>query len=272
MKPAPFDYLRPDGLDTALAALAADPEAAALAGGQSLLAMMNMRAARPTMLVDLSGLSELRGVAEDGAGLRIGALTTHATLETDPSIAAGAPLLQLAARELAHPAIRNRGAIGGSLALADPAAELPAVVAALDGTIEIAGLDGQREIAADDFFLGAYETALAPGELIVAVRIPSAVKRVAYRKLARRHGDYAMVGLAAAWPRDDSPRIAYFAVDDAPTLAEGASRALAAGDIDAAVAALAHDLTPIDHPDCDAATKLHLAGVLLRRAYLELGE
>lgn len=269
MKPTEFDYLRPADMNAAVAALAAHPDAAVLAGGQSLMAMLNMRLAAPSHLIDISRLPELRGAAVAGDSLRIGALTRHADLIASPAVAERAPMLVKAAKALAHPAIRNRGTIGGSLALADPAAELPACVLALSASIEATGPDGTRRIAAEDFFRGPFETALQPGELLTAVEIPRPADDAvwAYDKLARRNGDYALAGLALAGKSDFSAlRIAVFGVADRPSLCPGAAAALAAGDTDAAVAALAGDLVPIDQPGCSGATKLHLAGVLLRRA------
>lgn len=272
MKPAQFGYLRPADVDAAVAALAAHPDAAVLAGGQSLMAMLNMRLAAPSHLIDISRLGALRGASLSGDTLRLGALTRHADLIATADVAQAAPMLAKAARALAHPAIRNRGTIGGSLALADPAAELPACVLALDASIEAAGADGARRIAAADFFQGPFETALRPGELLTAIEIPRPADDAvwSYDKLARRNGDYALAGLALtgrrAGDRLTDLRIAAFGVADRPVLCAGAARELASGDIDAAVAALAGDIAPVDQPGCSGATKLHLTGVLLRRA------
>lgn len=272
MKAPEFGYLRADSMAGAVAALAAHPEAMLLAGGQSLMAMLNMRLAAPSHLIDISRLAELRGASLSGDVLRLGALTRHADLLASAEVAGAAPMLAKAAAALAHPALRNRGTIGGSLALADPAAELPACVLALDGAIEATGPGGARRIAAADFFQGPFETALAPGELLTAVEVPRPADDAiwTYDKLARRNGDYALAGLAVSGRRSGGKladlRIAVFAVADRPVLCPGAARALAGGDIEAAVAALARDLNPIDQPGCSGATKLHLAGVLLRRA------
>ncbi len=274
MKPAPFKYVRVDSVAAALGALDGDPDAAVLAGGQSLLAMMNMRAAQPRRLIDINGIAELSrfGPTSDGR-FRIGALVRHAVLETDPAIASAAPLLVAAARELAHPAIRNRGTLGGSLALADPAAELPACALALGALIEITGAGGAREIPANDFFLGPFATALGEGEILTALILQSADPdvRFAYRKLARRHGDFALAGVAAT-DGQGGLRIAVFGVGDKPVLATHAAAALAEGGaVDAAVRALGRDVAPDDLADCSGATRLHLAGVALRRALADLG-
>ena len=277
MKPALFEYLRPESVDAALAMLARHPDAAVLAGGQSLVPMLGMRLASPSHLVDISRISELAGVAAGKGGLRLGTLVRHGVLETAPAVAEAAPMLRAAAEQLAHPAIRNRGTIGGSLALADPAAELPACVMALDGTIEAAGPNGRREIPAATFCLGAFETVLGPGELLTAVTIPPPPTgfRYAYEKLARRHGDYALAGLAACGRfdggRPSGLRLVFFGVGDRPVHAAGAAARLEAGEaVEAAVESLAGDLEPTGQPRTGAGTKLHLAGVLLRRAWARL--
>jgi carbon-monoxide dehydrogenase medium subunit len=176
--------------------------------------------------------------------------------------------------QIAHPAIRNRGTIGGSLAYADPAAELPACLVALDGEIDIAGPSGQRSVKAADFFKGLFETALAPSDVLTAVRFPAATAqtRVGFAELARRHGDYAMVGLAASATASGKgladPRLVYFGVGATPLRARKAEAALASGNVDAAVQAL--DLDPGDDIQATGAVKKHLAGVLLRRVAAQL--
>ena len=231
MKPRPFAYRRAGSVEEALSALSGEPDAMLLAGGQSLMAMLNMRLAGPSHLIDIGHIDALRGIEERDGGLRLGALTRHAELETDEIVARVAPMLARAARELAHPAIRNRGTLGGSLALADPAAELPACMLALGGTIELASSGGSRSVAAADFFTGAFETARAANELIAAVALPDqAGRRWAYRKLARRNGDYAMAGIAMTAAVDSGAlsavRIAVFGVADRPVLVADAAQAL----------------------------------------------
>lgn len=280
MKPRPFAYRRAGSVEEALSALSGEPDAMLLAGGQSLMAMLNMRLAGPSHLIDIGHIDALRGIEERDGGLRLGALTRHAELETDEIVGRAAPMLARAARELAHPAIRNRGTLGGSLALADPAAELPACMLALGATIELASSGGSRSVAAADFFTGAFETARAANELIAAVALrDQAGRRWAYRKLARRNGDYAMAGIAMTAAVDSGAlsavRIAVFGVADRPVLVADAAQALdgSTGDgaaLDAAVAALAGDIAPTDQPGLSGATKLHLAGVLLRRAVADL--
>ena len=201
LKPAAFAYAKARSLDDAIRLLGAHKgEAKLLAGGQSLIATLNMRLSSPSLLVDINGVAGLDGIAVKNGMVEIGAMTRHVALERSSDIAKHAPLIALAMPHIAHPAIRNRGTIGGSLAYADPAAELPACLVALDGEIDIAGPGGKRSVKAGDFFKGLFETALGPHDVLSAVRFPaaSAETRVGFAELARRHGDYAMVGLAAA--------------------------------------------------------------------------
>ncbi len=273
MKPAPFAYAKARSLDHAIALLDGAPEARVLAGGQSLMPALNMRLSAPPLLVDINGVSELARIAQPNGQIELGGLVRHAQAEHSQDVARLAPLLSKAIPHIAHPAIRNRGTIGGSIALADPAAELPACLLALGGEIEIAGRAGRRTVAADTFFKGLFETALAPGEIISAIRIPVAQPRdrFGFAELARRHGDYALVGLAAA-ARAEPPaiRLAYFGVGTTPVRARTAETALAGGDLDAAVAALAGDLEPSGDVHASAAAKRHLAAVLLRRVAAQL--
>ena len=273
MKPAPFAYAKARSLDHAIALLDGAPEARVLAGGQSLMPALNMRLSAPPLLVDINGVSELARIAQPNGQIELGGLVRHAQAEHSHDVARLAPLLSKAIPHIAHPAIRNRGTIGGSIALADPAAELPACLLALGGEIEIAGRAGRRTVAADTFFKGLFETALAPGEIISAIRIPVAQPRdrFGFAELARRHGDYALVGLAAAARAEPRAiRLAYFGVGTTPVRARTAETALAGGDLDAAVAALASDLEPSGDVHASAAAKRHLAAVLLRRVAAQL--
>ena len=201
MKPAPFAYTKAKTLKEAVTLLAKHKDdARLLAGGQSLIATLNMRLSAPDLLIDINGIKNLNGIAKKGKYVEIGALARHAQVEHSDVIAKHAPLIALAMPHIGHPAIRNRGTFGGSIAFADPAAELPACLLALGGEIDIAGPRGKRKVKADAFFKGLFETALRPQEMITAVRIPAADKttRVGFAELARRHGDYAIVGLAAS--------------------------------------------------------------------------
>ena len=266
MKAPDFRYERPDTLDAALALLA-DGDAAPLAGGQSLMPMMNFRLAAPEMLVDLNALDGLAGVSVADGWLEIGAMTRWRALEQSAEVARHAPLIGRALPHIAHPAIRNRGTIGGSVALADPAAEIPAVLLALGAEVELAQVGGRRHVAVDDFFLGHYETARRPGELVVAVRVPVAGQgRFGFCELARRHGDYAMAGACVA--AGEGVRLAFFGIAGRPVRVAAAEAALAAEDVEAAVAALA-GLEVEGDLHAGAATKRHLAGVVLRRAWAE---
>lgn len=265
-------YARPRTLDEALALLAEHGEAARpLAGGQSLVTSLNMRLAAPGLLVDLNGLPELTGIAEAGGVIRIGAMTRHRDLAASPLVTERLPLIAAAVPHIAHPAIRNRGTIGGSVALADPAAELPACCLALRASFVIRGLTGERRIAAADFFRGLFETAIGPGEILVAIEIPvpGADAVSGFDELARRHGDYALVGLAAQGRRDGAGlgdlRLVFFGVGDRPVLAGNAAAAVAAGGVKAAQDALAEDIDPADDVAVRGATRRHLARVLLGR-------
>lgn len=241
-----------------------------LAGGQSLLPALNLRLSAPALLVDIGKVPELRGITFSDGVLRIGAMTTHAELAASPEVARHAPMLPRAMADVAHPAIRSRGTIGGSLANADPAAELPACALALGVRIVAQGPAGRRTIPAEAFSTGLFETALAPDEVLVAVEVdPAPGARWGFAELARRSGDYAIVGLAAQEAGTDGPRLAYFAVGTRAVLARNAAAALAGGVTPASLAAaseaLAGDLEP--HADLQAtgATRMALARVLLRR-------
>jgi carbon-monoxide dehydrogenase medium subunit len=276
LKPAPFAYAKARSLEDAVALLGEHHgEAKLLAGGQSLIATLNMRLSSPSLLVDINdiGLDDIR--VKNGA-VEIGALTRHVTLERSAEIAKHAPLIALAVPHIAHPAIRNRGTIGGSLAYADPAAELPACLVALDGEIEIVGPSGERSVKAADFFRGLFETALGPHDVLSAVHFPAAAAdmRFGFAELARRHGDYALAGLAATAKASGKGlsdiRLVYFGVGSTPVRARRAEAALAAGSVDEAVKAL--DLDPSDDLHASGAVKKHLAGVLLRRVAKQLAE
>ena len=276
MKPAPFAYRKARSLDEAVALVGANADARLLAGGQSLMATLNMRLSAPSLLVDINGIDGLDRIAVEGGTVTIGALTRHAQAERSETIARHAPLIAKAMPHIAHPSIRNRGTVGGSIAFADPAAELPACLIALGGAVDVYGPKGARRIAADDFFTGLFETALAADEVLTAIRVPAATAetRIGFAELARRRGDYAIVGLAAAARGKGTAlsdvRLAFFGVGDRPVRARKAEAALERGDIDAAVGAL--DLAPHDDLQATAAEKRHLAGVLLRRVAKQLME
>jgi len=276
LKPAPFAYAKARSVAHAIELLA-NGDARLLAGGQSLIATLNMRLSEPALLVDINGIGGLDRVALKNAHVEIGALVRYAQAERTTEIARAAPLIALALPHIGHPAIRNRGTVGGSLAFADPAAELPACVVALGGEIEIVGPNGQRTINAEKFFKGLFETALTPRDMLTAIRVPaaSAGSRVGFAEFARRHGDYAMVGLAACAQADGKRlkdvRLAYFGLGATPVRARKAETALADGDVEGAASALADDLEPSNDMHASSEVKAHLAGVLLRRVARQLG-
>jgi carbon-monoxide dehydrogenase medium subunit len=276
LKASAFAYARATSVSNALELLAAHGDRAkVLSGGQSLMPAMNLRLISPELLVDIGELTELRGIAVTGDMLRIGALTRHAELARSPEIAAHAPLLAEAIAQVAHPAIRNRGTLGGSLAHADPASELPACMVALNAVIIVRGQAGERRIAAEDFFTGIYETALSPEELLVAVELPVAQKNGShfFHEFARRQGDYAIVGLAAQAIVEARAfadlRLAFFAVGDRPVLAKAAKKlintAITPAILSDAGAALGEELDPHDDQQASASMRRHLAKVLLAR-------
>jgi carbon-monoxide dehydrogenase medium subunit len=253
-----------------------DGDAHYLAGGQSLIPALNLRLVAPDLLVDITGIDELKGIQRTGAEIRVGALTRHAELLRSKLIAEALPLLASAVPFVAHPAIRNKGTFGGSLALADPAAEFPAVALALRARMEIFSGKTRRYVDADDFFLGLYETALQPGELLTAVTLPAArpTHLFVFDELARRRGDFATVGLAIALEHTaagiENPRIVFFSIGPSPKRAKSAELVLQGSMVDeqtveAVVDSLDNDLNPEDDPTMSAKTRMHLARVLLRR-------
>lgn len=282
MKAPPFAYAKPSSLAEVFDLLERyGEEAKVLAGGQSLMPALNLRLSSPAVLIDINGVPDLAGVSVTGGVLRIAALTRHRVLEHSREIARHAPLIAQAMPHVAHAAIRNRGTFGGSIAFADPAAELPACSVALDARFVIARRAGERRIAARSFFRGLYETALAPDELLMAGEFPLQPQgaRAAFIELARRHGDYAIAGVAAHGGYDDGRfhdvSFAFFGIGAKPLLAAAAAEALegrpySTEAVAAAQAALARDL------DCHgdlyhaAATKMHLARVVIARAIAKL--
>jgi aerobic carbon-monoxide dehydrogenase medium subunit len=281
MKASAFAYARATSVENALELLADQGERAkVLSGGQSLMPAMNLRLISPELVVDISGLAELRGIAVKDGILTIGALARHVDLLKSAEIAAHAPLLADAVTHVAHPAIRNRGTIGGSLAHADPASELPACMLALAATIIARGPGGERRIAATEFFTGIYETALSPQELLVAVELPVAPSGSShfFHEFARRHGDYAIVGLAVQAVIQDGRfsdlRLGFFAVGDRPLLARAAGKLINAPVTPAllsdALSDLADELDPQEDHQATPAMRRHLAKVLLTRCVAAL--
>ena len=282
MKPAQFAYVRPESLEDAIGMLDEHGEdARVLAGGQSLMATLNMRLSAPEILVDIDRVPGLAGIEESDDGLRIGAMTRHAEVEASDLVAAHAPLIASAMPHVAHPAVRNRGTIGGSIAFADPAAELPACAVALGARMTIAGKSGTRTLDADAFFRGLYETALEPGEVLTAVDVPriGAGWKSGFMELARRNGDYAMIGLAAHVAMEDGRfgqgRLVFFGAGERPVSAVGSAALLEGESWSDALGhriadALKEELDPPEDLNADTAMRRHLAGVLARRVLAPL--
>ncbi|QIX27630.1 xanthine dehydrogenase family protein subunit M [Nocardioides sp. JQ2195] len=276
MKPAPFAYSRPTTLDEALDALASDPHAKVLAGGQSLVPLLSMRLASPSLLVDINGLAELATVRADEDGVRVGALARHAQVETDPGVRRTQPLVARALRLVAHPTIRNRGTTVGSLVHADAAAEMPAVLLLLDGALTVLSGEGEREIPAADLVVGPLESSLRAGELAVSAHFPALQKGfgIACDEVARRHGDYAVCGVAALVGIDESrqvtsARTSYWSMGDVP-IAVDLSEAFSAGEpsedaLDAAADLALTRLDPAADIHASAAYRAQLGRVLTRR-------
>ncbi|MDB5822987.1 MAG: binding domain in molybdopterin dehydrogenase family protein [Herminiimonas sp.] len=281
MKSPAFDYIKPRSLGQVFDLLAEyGDEARLLAGGQTLLATLNMRLSEPSLLIDINQIESLKGISVVDGALRIGALARHAEIEASALVAHHAPLMSIAAPHIAHRAIRNRGTLGGSLAYADPAAEWPACALALDATIIARSTEGERRIPAAQFFLDLYTTALRPGEIIVACDIPLRVQGGihGFDELARRHGDYAIAGLAFAARRNGAAlsqvRLSFLGLCSTPWRATATERFLEDKPIDdalleAAGLKLSEELSGEREPLADLtnsiSTKRHLASVLLRR-------
>jgi len=279
MKPPAFDYVRATSLDEALAALAAhDGEAKVIAGGQSLVPMLNFRLLAPSALIDINGVSELDFIREEeGGGLLIGALTRHHRLMTAPSVRDRFPVLAEAMRHVAHLAIRNRGTIGGSLSHADPAAELPMMAMLLDATLKLTGPSGSRNIAAADFFDGALATVMNEDEILTEVKLPGLPQATGwgFHEYAQRAGDFALAAVAATLTSADGHaadvRLAVTGVDETPLRIAGAEAALGGRPIDAegiaaAVAEVRAAVQPTDDLHGSADYRRHLVGGLVARA------
>ena len=280
MKPAPFDWYCAGSADEALALLAEyGDDAKPLAGGQSLIPAMNFRLARPAVLVDMNPATDLSGIElQPDGSLRIGAMTRQQAVERSPAVAAHAPLLAEAMPWIAHTQIRTRGTMGGSVAHADPAAELPAIFSALGARYQLRSLHGDRWIAAELFVTGLFETALAPGEIVTSIEIPAAAPRTgsAFVEMARRHGDFALAGVACTVTLDESgrcsdARVALFGIGDGPVLSQAAATRLIGtlpdeGIIREAAAAIESEVDPPTDIHASAAYRKHLSVVLARRA------
>jgi aerobic carbon-monoxide dehydrogenase medium subunit len=281
VKPSPFGYAAPATTAEALEVLAqVGQDAKVLAGGQSLLPILNMRLAAPGYLIDINRIAELSYVRVEGGGVRVGAIARHAEVERSAVAYEALPLLRQAVHLVAHPVIRNRGATVGSIAHADPSGEMTAVLALTDGSVEVARQGSSRVVAAADFFLGPLESACAPGELALSAFFPCFPARTGstFVEVARRHGDYAVCGVAAAVTLDDdsavlSARVAYISVAPTPLVLDltTAVAGMAVADADwSAAGELARSQTDPE-PDIHATAdyRSHLVGVLTRRALAE---
>jgi CO/xanthine dehydrogenase FAD-binding subunit len=280
MKPAPFEYAAPETLDEALSLLRENgDDAKPLAGGQSLVPLLNFRLARPAMLIDLNRVSGLAGILEIDGGLRIGAMTRQRALERSDAVSRIGPLIAEAVPHIAHPPIRNRGTLGGSIAHADPAAELPAVMLALDARFRAERAGGERWIDAADFFTGRFETAIETGELLTAIEVPAPAEVTgwAFNEVARRRGDRCLVGVAAVVHIDtgglcDGARIVVMNAGSTPVVAVRAAESLigamprAQRIADTATMAATNEIDPRGDVHASAQYRRHLADVLVRRA------
>jgi carbon-monoxide dehydrogenase medium subunit len=271
--PASFDYIRADSVDAALAALTEHgDEAKLLAGGHSLLPLMKLRLAAPSVLVDVGRLDDLRYINDAGDHIAIGALTRHRDLEISTMLAADAPLLAHAAGHVGDPQVRHRGTLGGSLAHADPASDLPAVILAMGGTLVATGPNGTREIAASDFFTGFLESALAPDELLTEIRVPKLdTQGWSFQKFNRRAQDWAIVGVATV-RANGSTGVALVNMGSTPLLASAVMDAVKSGASASDAAAFANEGTEAQS-DINASSEYreHLARVLVRRSLEESG-
>lgn len=282
MKAPPFEYIKPAFLAEVFPLLEQyGDDARILAGGQTLMATLNMRLSEPQLLIDIGSIDGLRGISQSGDGISIGAMTRHSEIEDSPVVAEYLPLLSMAAPHVGHRAIRNRGTLGGSLAFSDPAAEWPACVVALDATIVLAGKGGERRVKAGEFFIDLYTTAMQPDEIIKACEfpLPATSARFAFLELARRHGDYAIVGLAAAARVNAGAltdlHLVFLGTGNTPMRARAAEaqvegKLLDSTVLESAKTALASELLPVADLYNGAQTKLHLAGVLMGRALKQL--
>jgi aerobic carbon-monoxide dehydrogenase medium subunit len=286
MKPPKFDYFAPTDIADALALIAEHGEDSRfLAGGQSLVPMLNFRVAAPSALIDLNRVTELQQIrVGDSGDLHLGAMTRTRQIECDPAIGAANPLLQAVASHIAHVQIRNRGTIGGSLAHADPAAELPGIVLVCDAQLHIAGPTGKRVVPADAFFESVFSTALADGELLTEIVFPAwpAARCWAFQEVSRREGDFAMVGIAAWFDTDDGNRItkarlAAIGAGDTPLRLPSAEAVLAGNIADAALFADAaqagiEDLQPGSDIHASAEYRREVGGVLIGRVLTQAWE
>lgn len=285
MKPAPFEYKAPQSIGEALSMLGeSGDDAKLLAGGQSLVPAMNFRVIQPSVLIDLNRVRELNYIREEDGVLRIGAMTRERQLEVDPQIRRWSPLLEEAMPHVAHPQIRNRGTLGGSLVHADPAAELPVIMVALEARLKARSTSGERWIAAGDFFAGMFTTSLVPDEMLVEIELPASAPQTgwSFLEVAPRAGDYAMMGVAALVTLNEdgtcrSARLVYLNAGDGPVDARTAAQELEGQPMTdermeaAARQAAEKDITPFGNVHASVEYQRHLAKVLTKRALQTAG-
>ncbi len=282
MRPPPFSYADPNTVDEALGLLAEHgDDAGILAGGQSFVPLLNFRLARPTVIVDINRIADLAYIEQRNGTLEIGALTRHRAVEQSAVVSDACPLLSEAIAQVGHVQIRNRGTVGGSLAHADPAAELPAVVTALGGSLRLRSASGERTLAPGDFFVSNLTTDIEPGEMLVAVELPAwpAGTATCFAEFCRRQGDFALAGAGAALAFGDDGRVeraglALMGVGDRPFDGAAIANELLCGETpnEAAIQAVAErvqsDVEPSSDIHAPADYRRHLAGVMTRRALL----
>jgi carbon-monoxide dehydrogenase medium subunit len=269
--PASFEYLRASSVADAVKMLGSDPEAKAIAGGHSLLPLMRLRLARPSTLVDIARIEGLSYVRKDGGEIAIGALTRHRDVASDATLGADCPILAFTAAQIGDPAVRNVGTIGGSVAHADPASDLPTVLLALGATFVVTGAKGERRVAASDFFRGLFTADLAQDELLTEIRVPATgAQGWSYQKFRRRAQDWAIVGVAALTGNGHGPAVALTNMSDRPMRAAGVEAALAGG-ADAATASerAAEGTAPASDAFASAEYRTDVARVIVRRALEE---
>lgn len=271
MIPAPFDYRRASSLADAISMLGSDSDAKALAGGHSLLPLMRLRLARPSLLVDIGRIDGLSYVRADGGEIAIGALTRHHDVAASPELRASCPIVADTAGQVGDPQVRHMGTIGGSVAHADPASDLPTVLLALGATFVVTGPRGERRVPASDFFRGLFTADIATDELLTEVRVPSTVGRGwSYQKFRRRAQDWAVVGVAAIIGNGAGPAVALTSMSDRPMRAAGVEEALASGaDVATAAERASEGTSPPSDAFASADYRTEVAKVIVRRALEE---
>jgi carbon-monoxide dehydrogenase medium subunit len=270
MYPSSFDYVRANNVREAIAMLSSDEDAKVLAGGHSLIPLMKLRLASPSMLVDIGRISDLSYVRKEGNAVAIGALTRHRDVETSELLAREVPVLSMVAGQIGDPSVRHVGTIGGSTAHGDGAADFPAALLALGATMVVEGPSGRREIAASEFFKGFLETALAPDEILIEIRVPTGFTKYAFQKFNRRAQDWAIVGVVAV--RGDRTNVGFVNMGPTPLRATAVEERLAAGaSVDEAAAVADEGTSPSADINASVEYRRHLARVLVKRALIELG-